>query len=69
MSRSTPDIRVSPFPVNHLLDTGRRRIGYIGMEYPLAMHINRYRAYESGLRDAGRAEHEDELTSSFSALF
>jgi LacI family transcriptional regulator len=39
--------------VNHLLDTGRRRIGYIGMEYPLAMHINRYRAYETGLRDAG----------------
>lgn len=36
--------------VNHLVDGGRRKIGYIGHNYPLAMHIERYAAFERTLR-------------------
>jgi DNA-binding LacI/PurR family transcriptional regulator len=39
--------------VQHLIDTGRRRIAYLGMHYPLHMHIARFAAYEDAIRDAG----------------
>jgi len=38
--------------VQHLIDTGRRRIAYLGMHYPLRMHVARYAAYEDAVRAA-----------------
>lgn len=39
--------------VQHLIETGRKRIGYLGVDYPLEMTRARYAAYEAALREAG----------------
>lgn len=38
--------------VEHLIRLGRKRIGYVGVEYPLKMHIERFQNYERALREA-----------------
>lgn len=41
--------------VQHLIDTGRRRIGFVGTDYPMRMSRERFEAYESVLREADLA--------------
>ena len=45
--------------VEHLIDTGRRRIGFIGMDYPMEMSRARHEAYVDVLREAGLPFRED----------
>jgi LacI family transcriptional regulator len=37
--------------VRHLVEMGRKRIGYIGFEYPLKMSLARFEAYQEVLRE------------------
>lgn len=39
--------------VRHLIETGRRRIAFLGCDYPMIMSRARHEAYESVLRAAG----------------
>jgi LacI family transcriptional regulator len=39
--------------VRHLIEVGRRRIAYLGVDYPMVMSRRRYAAYVSTLREAG----------------
>jgi len=39
--------------VEHLVETGRRRIAFIGVDYPMRMTRGRYQAYVDVLREAG----------------
>jgi LacI family transcriptional regulator len=39
--------------VQHLVDCGRKRIGHIGVDYPMVMSQARYAAYEAVLRENG----------------
>ncbi len=52
---SPPAVRVA---VEHLIQTGRRRIGFIGIDYPMKMARARYLAYHEVLQEAGLVENE-----------
>jgi len=39
--------------VRHLVETGRRRIGFVGIDYPMEMTRGRYEAYRGALFEAG----------------
>jgi LacI family transcriptional regulator len=39
--------------VRHLLDTGRRRIAFLGVDYPGIGNLHRFKAYQAALHEAG----------------
>lgn len=39
--------------VEHLIATGHQRIAFIGFQWPMHHHMQRYQAYEDALREAG----------------
>jgi LacI family transcriptional regulator len=39
--------------IEHLIRIGRKRIGFVGFDYPMPLNLARYEAYRSVLRDAG----------------
>lgn len=45
--------------VEHLMDTGRRRIGFVGVDLPMHMTRARYEAYVAALRAARLLPHMD----------
>ncbi|HOA73592.1 MAG TPA: LacI family DNA-binding transcriptional regulator [Phycisphaerae bacterium] len=47
---SPADIKLA---VEHLVQIGRRRIGFVGFDYPMPLNAARYRAYRSVLQRAG----------------
>jgi len=45
--------------VEHLIETGRKRIGYVGVDYPMEMTQGRFRTYVDVLDTAGLSPQED----------
>jgi DNA-binding LacI/PurR family transcriptional regulator len=39
--------------IQHLVEIGRKRIGFVGFDYPMPLNIARYQAYRAALRAAG----------------
>jgi DNA-binding LacI/PurR family transcriptional regulator len=39
--------------IGHLIDIGRKRIGFVGFDYPMPLNVARYEAYRSVLKEAG----------------
>jgi len=50
--------------VEHLVETGRRRIGFVGVDYPMEMTQRRYQAYEDVLREASLPCNEQWIANS-----
>jgi LacI family transcriptional regulator len=49
----TDELKTMALVVNHLMKTGRRHLGYIGLDINTYASINRYRGFESALKNAG----------------
>jgi len=45
--------------VEHLVETGRERIGFVGADYPMRMHRARHKAYLDVVREAGLSFREE----------
>lgn len=52
---STSDARLA---IRHLIETGRKRIGFFGFDYPMPFNEARYDTYLQTLEDAGLPRHE-----------
>jgi LacI family transcriptional regulator len=50
--------------VRHLIEIGRKRIGFIGFDYPMPLNLARYESYRSVLKEAGLPANEQWISRS-----